>query len=284
MVIVQAEGSGVLRVTVLDEGPLGTKDRTALGLPDEHGRGLGIVEALSIEHGHSSLFAGGRYWFRITPARPDAKSDAVPDARSDAPADARPDAGNVLWLDETETITRSRVRLRGYPRSCRRREDRMTVYVDPAIWPASVRNGSEVHTSNWCHMTADSLPELHRFATGLGLRRSYFQDGTFPHYDLTSGMRFKAIRFGAVEIQTRQSPDIARKLAEAIPELPSGRAGEGPAVRPVRGHRPVRVRWQAPGLVPVHRHVLAGQGRHRHRVPRVRDGVPHRGADPGSVR
>jgi len=96
----------------------------------------------------------------------------------------------------------------------------MTVYVDPAIWPASVRNGPVVHTSNWCHMTADSLPELHRFATRLGLRRSYFQDGTFPHYDLTSGMRFKAIRFGAVEIQTRQSPDIARKLADAIAELP----------------------------------------------------------------
>ena len=106
MVIVQAEGSGVLRVTVLDEGPLGTKDRTALGLPDEHGRGLEIIEALSIEHGHSSLFAGGIYWFRITPARPDAKPDAVPDAPSDAPADARSDTGDVLWLDETETITR----------------------------------------------------------------------------------------------------------------------------------------------------------------------------------
>jgi hypothetical protein len=93
----------------------------------------------------------------------------------------------------------------------------VTVHVDPAIWPASVSNGSKVHTSNWCHMTADSLPELHRFASGLGLRRSYFQDGTFPHYDLTFGVRFKAIRLIAIEIETRQSPDIARKLAETHP-------------------------------------------------------------------
>jgi hypothetical protein len=94
----------------------------------------------------------------------------------------------------------------------------VTVYVDPAIWSASVRNGSKVHTSNWCHMTADSLSELHRFATGLGLRRSYFQDGTFPHYDLTRGMRFKAIRMGAQEVSYGLSPDIARRCAATEPD------------------------------------------------------------------
>lgn len=102
MVIVQVEGGGVVRVSVLDEGPLGLKDRTELGLPDEHGRGLGIVECLSIEHGQSRPFAGGLSWFRIDADEADAKADAAPDAPSDTTADA----GSVLWLDENETITR----------------------------------------------------------------------------------------------------------------------------------------------------------------------------------
>lgn len=102
MVIVLVEGAGVVRVSVLDEGPLGLKERTELGLPGEHGRGLDIVECLSIEHGQIRPFAGGLSWFRINAAAVDAKADATPDAASDT----TPDAGSVLWLDETETITR----------------------------------------------------------------------------------------------------------------------------------------------------------------------------------
>jgi len=30
----------------------------------------------------------------------------------------------------------------------------MTVYVDDARIPATVRNGSRSHTSAWCHLTA----------------------------------------------------------------------------------------------------------------------------------
>jgi Protein of unknown function (DUF4031) len=93
----------------------------------------------------------------------------------------------------------------------------VTAYVDDAMIPATVPNGAISHTSQWSHLTADTIPELHQFATKLGLRRSYFQPGTFPHYDLTRGMRFKAIRQGAQPVRYAESPDIARRCA-ATPE------------------------------------------------------------------
>lgn len=50
----------------------------------------------------------------------------------------------------------------------------------------------------WCHLVADSLPELHEFAQRLGLRRSWFQTGSiYPHYDVTIAVRAKAIALGA---------------------------------------------------------------------------------------
>ena len=79
----------------------------------------------------------------------------------------------------------------------------MTVYVDTAAIPATVRNGAITHTSRWYHLTATTKEELHAFAVGkLGLRRSYFQDkpNGLWHYDLTEGKRQQALRLGAVEI------------------------------------------------------------------------------------
>lgn len=78
----------------------------------------------------------------------------------------------------------------------------MTVYVDTAFIEATVPNGRVRHNSKWCHLTADTKAELHEFAQRLGLRRSYFQDKPSGrwHYDVTEGMRWKAIRMGAVEI------------------------------------------------------------------------------------
>ena len=51
----------------------------------------------------------------------------------------------------------------------------MAVYVDNADILASVPNGNRVHTSHWCHMMADTLPELLTFAARIGLRRSWLQ-------------------------------------------------------------------------------------------------------------
>jgi hypothetical protein len=68
----------------------------------------------------------------------------------------------------------------------------MAVYVDDAIW--SWRG------LKWCHLLADDLDELHRFAARLDIHRSSYQGppktGT-PHYDLTAFERRRAIALGA---------------------------------------------------------------------------------------
>ena len=65
------------------------------------------------------------------------------------------------------------------------------VMVDEVMrWPTRIRcfkNGS-------CHLTADSLEELHRAAGELKLKREWFQDKRIPHYDLTPARRDDALR------------------------------------------------------------------------------------------
>lgn len=103
------------------------------------------------------------------------------------------------------------------------------IYVDDAKIPAAVRNGSKIHTSEWSHLTADTIGELHRFAVRIGLRRSWFQDdGVHPHYDLTAGKRWQAIRAGAQQITWEQSAEISRRsgaMADVLAEIdPVGQA------------------------------------------------------------
>jgi hypothetical protein len=67
----------------------------------------------------------------------------------------------------------------------------MAVYVDNAriAWRGR----------RWCHLVADSLEELHRFASALGLQRTWFQSAaTYPHYDVTEAVRLRALRLGAL--------------------------------------------------------------------------------------
>lgn len=82
----------------------------------------------------------------------------------------------------------------------------MTVYVDDAFIQATVPNGQARHTSQWCHMMADSTEELLAFAKRLGLRASYIQyPGTWKeHFDVTQGKRAQALRLGAVEVTVDQ--------------------------------------------------------------------------------
>lgn len=69
----------------------------------------------------------------------------------------------------------------------------MPVYVDN-LFAASWRFGLA------CHMTADTLEELHATARRIGLKRSWFQPHPrFPHYDLTKAKRAAAVRAGAKE-------------------------------------------------------------------------------------
>lgn len=79
----------------------------------------------------------------------------------------------------------------------------MTVYIDKFM-------GGLVKGTKWeggGHLLTSDLDELHEFALDIGLRREWFQDTTFPHYDLTRNKRTKAIQHGAVRIRLGEFPD-----------------------------------------------------------------------------
>jgi hypothetical protein len=98
----------------------------------------------------------------------------------------------------------------------------MTVYVDNANIPATVREGGKSYRSSWSHLTADTVEELHAFAERLKLRREWFQGRCkrIPepygqpchhwHYDVTAAKRTEAIRLGAQPIDIRQLGEIVR--------------------------------------------------------------------------
>lgn len=81
----------------------------------------------------------------------------------------------------------------------------MTVYVDPLF-------NSEGMSAKWpykyaCHCWADSIEELKVFCVNkLHLREEWFQDKPFfPHFDLTSGTRRRAINLGAKSVSQMEA-------------------------------------------------------------------------------
>jgi len=68
---------------------------------------------------------------------------------------------------------------------------------------AQTRRAGARYGHRWCHLFADTpeeLPELHRVAAAIGMRKSWFQnDGDLTHYDLVPPRREAALRSGAVE-------------------------------------------------------------------------------------
>jgi hypothetical protein len=54
--------------------------------------------------------------------------------------------------------------------------------------------------TSYCHMFADSLDELHEFASKIGMKKTWFQNGRLPHYDLTAKRRELALSLGAQEV------------------------------------------------------------------------------------
>lgn len=72
--------------------------------------------------------------------------------------------------------------------------------------------------NRWCHMTADTLEELHAMADSIGLKRSWFQPHhqvELAHYDITPAKRVLAIRNGAIEVKSREhARQIATKILE----------------------------------------------------------------------
>lgn len=83
----------------------------------------------------------------------------------------------------------------------------MAVYVDEAIWQWQGRK--------WCHLLADDIDELHRFARKLGLHRTSYQGPpktANPHYDITSMERSRALSYGARPCDRTAVVMIVRRL------------------------------------------------------------------------
>ncbi|CAO3308152.1 DUF4031 domain-containing protein [Pseudomonas asiatica] len=81
----------------------------------------------------------------------------------------------------------------------------MAVYVDA--------EGIKWRGREWSHLVADSLDELHTFAHKLGLRRSWFQSNTlYPHYDVTTSVRARALAMGAHGADRKKIVSCARQM------------------------------------------------------------------------
>jgi hypothetical protein len=74
----------------------------------------------------------------------------------------------------------------------------MTVYVDQDRFRTG-KNGRV----RYCHMTADTIEELHGFARKIGVNKCWFETSRsgIPHYDLNATNRGEALRHGALEWQ-----------------------------------------------------------------------------------
>lgn len=57
------------------------------------------------------------------------------------------------------------------------------------------------------HLFGTDIDELHSFAASIGLKRSWYQNKDFPHYDLTFNKRRLAIEMGATTVEPGEIPD-----------------------------------------------------------------------------
>lgn len=83
----------------------------------------------------------------------------------------------------------------------------MCVYIDQIIiWPGKK---AKCFNAGSCHLTADTLDELHLFAEKLGLKREWYQDHPLvKHYDLTVKKRALALQLGAIEMSFREQKQL----------------------------------------------------------------------------
>lgn len=93
----------------------------------------------------------------------------------------------------------------------------MTVYVDQLFyWPnVSAEAKRRGHArKKWCHMFGDNEEELHVLAKRIGLKRAWFQNSKWPHYDLTESKRTLAIKHGARQVVSTKEMIKIRKEME----------------------------------------------------------------------
>lgn len=95
----------------------------------------------------------------------------------------------------------------------------MAVYVDAPIWKWQGRN--------WCHLMADDIDELHRFARSLGIHSLSYQGppkSSVPHYDITTYERDRAVRLGAIPCSRNEIVRVLRRVRMRLPALREGQA------------------------------------------------------------
>ena len=99
----------------------------------------------------------------------------------------------------------------------------MTIYVDPLVtYKHAAQSGARHVFGNGrqsCHMACDgNLDELHQFAGRIGLKRTWFQNSSIPHYDLTPSRRAAAVAAGAVEVSSEELIRYWRESKKAVTE------------------------------------------------------------------
>jgi hypothetical protein len=101
----------------------------------------------------------------------------------------------------------------------------VAVYVDEPLW--------EAHGRHWCHLVADTTPELHAFAARLGLLRQWFQSKPgrpwHDHYDLPEEIRPQAVACGARSLTTGEmgALQVKRRRAARAPAAAGAREHGG---------------------------------------------------------
>ncbi|MGB3414543.1 MAG: DUF4031 domain-containing protein [Microbacteriaceae bacterium] len=104
----------------------------------------------------------------------------------------------------------------------------MTIYIDPATWPA--------HGTVWSHLISDeSYAELHAFAAELRLPRRGFD---LDHYDVPASRYEAAIALGAVPIAAR---DVVRLLQDSGLRVAQR---DRDALRPIRRREYLQEEWE----------------------------------------
>lgn len=72
--------------------------------------------------------------------------------------------------------------------------------------------------SQACHLFMDAgsdLSQLHQVATRIGLRPAWFQNhAMMPHYDLTEGKRYQALKNGAMGVDRDTEFECIQKWRE----------------------------------------------------------------------
>ena len=92
----------------------------------------------------------------------------------------------------------------------------MTVYVDDAQIPGPRNPNNRRQHLRMCHMTADSIEQLHEMADQIGVDRRHFQDKRLPHYDICRSKRQRAVMLGAAEVSSRVIVVVARRLRKRM--------------------------------------------------------------------